>query len=222
MTVIPAGSELPAAPPAVRRHHGVVRVAHWLNAVTLAGMIASGLQIYLAFPHFGTKERTYALPNPFDGGGIPEAARLGRVARGRPQLALRARVAVRPHRARLPRVPRLLRRVARTALPAQGRAAGHRDAAVLPAPAARAPAAGQAQRAAEGGLHLHRGAGRRERVLSGFAIYKPVQLSWLVMAVRWLRARALLALPRGVDLHRVHRAARGAGVRRRSGLASAP
>ena len=77
MTTIPADTQPPAAAPAVRRHHGVVRLAHWLNAVTLAGMIASGLQIYLAFPHFGTKEHTYALPNPWDGGGIPEAARLG-------------------------------------------------------------------------------------------------------------------------------------------------
>ena len=77
MTTVPADTNLPAAAPAVRRHHGVVRLAHWLNAATLAGMIASGLQIYLAFPHFGTKERTYALPNPWDGGGIPEAARLG-------------------------------------------------------------------------------------------------------------------------------------------------
>ena len=77
MTTVPADAEPRVAPPAVRRHHGVVRLAHWLNAITLAGMIASGLQVYLAFPHFGTKERTYALPNPWDGGGIPEAARLG-------------------------------------------------------------------------------------------------------------------------------------------------
>jgi thiosulfate reductase cytochrome b subunit len=77
MTTMPADTGLAARPQDVRRHHGVVRLAHWLNAVTLAGMIASGLQIYLAFPHFGTKERTYALPNPWDGGGIPEAARLG-------------------------------------------------------------------------------------------------------------------------------------------------
>jgi len=77
MTTVPADTHPPAAAPAVRRHHGVVRLAHWLNAATLAGMIASGLQIYLAFPHFGTKERTYALLNPWDGGGIPEAARLG-------------------------------------------------------------------------------------------------------------------------------------------------
>jgi thiosulfate reductase cytochrome b subunit len=77
MTSFPAGTPMPAAAPAPRRHHGVVRLAHWLNAVMLAGMIASGLQIYLAFPHFGTKERTWALPNPWDGGGIPAAARLG-------------------------------------------------------------------------------------------------------------------------------------------------
>ena len=77
MSTVPADTHAPGAPPAVRRHHGVVRLAHWLNALTLAGMIASGLQIYLAFPHFGTKERTYALPNPWDGGGIPAAARLG-------------------------------------------------------------------------------------------------------------------------------------------------
>jgi thiosulfate reductase cytochrome b subunit len=77
MTSAVADAVPPAEAPAVVRHHGVVRLAHWLNAVTLAGMIASGLQIYLAFPHFGTKERTLALPNPFDGGPIPEAMRLG-------------------------------------------------------------------------------------------------------------------------------------------------
>ena len=31
--------------PLVKRHHGIVRLAHWLNAVVLVGMIASGLQI---------------------------------------------------------------------------------------------------------------------------------------------------------------------------------
>ncbi len=65
----------------VKRHHGVVRVAHWLNAVVLAGMIASGLQIYAAFPHFGMKGRVYPVPNPFDAnsfsGGFPEWSRLG-------------------------------------------------------------------------------------------------------------------------------------------------
>ena len=37
----------------VKRYAGLVRVTHWLNAVFLAGMIASGLQIYLAYAHFG-------------------------------------------------------------------------------------------------------------------------------------------------------------------------
>src|SRR5690606_3298532 len=38
-----------APPPVRRRHHGVVRLTHWLNAVFLTGMIASGLQILVAF-----------------------------------------------------------------------------------------------------------------------------------------------------------------------------
>lgn len=62
--------------PAVRRHHGIVRVTHWLNAVLLLGMIASGLQIYGAFRHFGIRGEPY-YPNPFDGYTFPEAVRLG-------------------------------------------------------------------------------------------------------------------------------------------------
>ena len=65
----------------VKRHHWLVRTAHWLNAVVLVGMIASGLQIYAAFPHFGMKGRVYPVPNPFDSHsyphGFPEWARLG-------------------------------------------------------------------------------------------------------------------------------------------------
>jgi len=71
----------PAPPRGVKRHHGLVRVAHWLNAVVLLGMIASGLQIYMAFPHFGMKGRVYPVPNPFDASslhrGFPEWSRLG-------------------------------------------------------------------------------------------------------------------------------------------------
>jgi thiosulfate reductase cytochrome b subunit len=63
--------------PAVRRHHGVVRLTHWLNAVLLLGMIASGLQIYNAFRHFGIRGRPYLVPNPFDGSPFPEWTRLG-------------------------------------------------------------------------------------------------------------------------------------------------
>ncbi len=60
----------------VKRHHGIVRLTHWLNAVFLLGMIASGLQIYLAFAHFGPRGEPY-YPNPLDGGPIPHWARLG-------------------------------------------------------------------------------------------------------------------------------------------------
>ena len=62
------------SPRGVKRHHGIVRLAHWLNAVVLAGMIASGLQIYLAFPHIGQKNGVYAVPNPFDSATFPEWA----------------------------------------------------------------------------------------------------------------------------------------------------
>ena len=62
--------------PLVHRHHWIVRLAHWANAVLLAGMIASGLQIYGAFTHFGPRGRTY-FPNPFDGKSFPHWSRLG-------------------------------------------------------------------------------------------------------------------------------------------------
>jgi thiosulfate reductase cytochrome b subunit len=64
-----------SARPFVKRHHGLVRLAHWLNAVVLLGMIASGLQIYVAFSHFGPRGAPY--PNPFDGKPFPGWARLG-------------------------------------------------------------------------------------------------------------------------------------------------
>lgn len=63
--------------PLVKRHHGLVRLAHWLHAVVLAGMIASGLQIYAAYSHFGPRGAPYAVPNPWDGKGFPHWARLG-------------------------------------------------------------------------------------------------------------------------------------------------
>jgi thiosulfate reductase cytochrome b subunit len=66
-----------AVRPPVKRHHGLVRLAHWLNAIFLVGMIASGLQIYAAFPHFGPRGAPYPVPNPWAGESFPEWARLG-------------------------------------------------------------------------------------------------------------------------------------------------
>lgn len=69
------------APPArpILRHRGLVRLTHWLNAVFLAGMIGSGLQIYTAYAHFGPHDAVYGLPNPFDATRLhlPAAIRLG-------------------------------------------------------------------------------------------------------------------------------------------------
>jgi thiosulfate reductase cytochrome b subunit len=55
----------------------MVRLTHWLNAIVLTGMIASGLQIYGAFRHFGSTSRRLPLPNPADGYTFPESVRLG-------------------------------------------------------------------------------------------------------------------------------------------------
>ena len=63
--------------PRVKRYHGLVRLAHWANAVFLLGMIASGLQIYVAYSHFGLRGEPLGLPNPLDGASIPEWGRLG-------------------------------------------------------------------------------------------------------------------------------------------------
>jgi thiosulfate reductase cytochrome b subunit len=68
---------MPFHPSGVKRHHGLVRLTHWLNAVLLGGMVASGLQIYLAFPHIGQKGRLYPVPNPLDMADIPKWGRLG-------------------------------------------------------------------------------------------------------------------------------------------------
>lgn len=60
----------------MRRHHWIVRLTHWGAAVLILGMIASGLQIYRAYPRFGERGGTY-LPQPFQDVAFPEWARLG-------------------------------------------------------------------------------------------------------------------------------------------------
>ena len=70
----PAGA---ASRPFVRRHHWIVRLTHWVNTVVLVGMMASGLQIYGAYPHFGLRGTNFPLPNPFAGHGLPQWSRLG-------------------------------------------------------------------------------------------------------------------------------------------------
>lgn len=61
----------------VKRHHWIVRLTHWVNTVVLVGMIASGLQIYGAYPRFGLHGTRLGVPNPFDQQALPHWARLG-------------------------------------------------------------------------------------------------------------------------------------------------
>ncbi|HYK83311.1 MAG TPA: cytochrome b/b6 domain-containing protein [Gemmatimonadales bacterium] len=70
----PALAALPRAP--VRRHHWLVRLTHWVTAVTLAGMITSGVQIYEAYARFGSRGGP-SYPNPFDDAQFPAWGRLG-------------------------------------------------------------------------------------------------------------------------------------------------
>lgn len=68
-----------SAPPtrdAVRRHHWIVRLTHWASVLLLAGLIASGLQIYEAYARFGNRDGPF-LPSPFDDTHFPQWSRLG-------------------------------------------------------------------------------------------------------------------------------------------------
>jgi thiosulfate reductase cytochrome b subunit len=73
----PLPPEVPTVRPWVKRYSGVVRLTHWLNAVLLVAMVASGLQIYNAYTHFASRGESFPLPNPLDGTPMPEWARLG-------------------------------------------------------------------------------------------------------------------------------------------------
>lgn len=75
---VPSAEYRPPPPGVVvRRHHWVVRLTHWVNAVVLAGMMASGLEIYGAYPHFGLRGADLPLPNPLRGHAAPAWATLG-------------------------------------------------------------------------------------------------------------------------------------------------
>ena len=54
----------------------IIRATHWLNAVLLLGMIASGLQIFHAYPAFAERGGTFCC-YPFAGYRFPEVVRLG-------------------------------------------------------------------------------------------------------------------------------------------------
>ena len=52
------------------RHHWIVRVTHWVNAVALTIMVGSGLRIFNAYPRFARRGSTFCC-YPFEGKPIP-------------------------------------------------------------------------------------------------------------------------------------------------------
>ena len=138
-----------------------VRVTHWINAIAMLVMIGSGWQIYNASPMFD-----------FTLSGLHHARRL---ARRRAALALRGDVAAGDQRPRLPRAGMVTGRFRRKLLPirpreviadlsrAGGRLAHDDLSTTTPCSAALS--------------RRHRG--RVVIVLSGLAIWKPVQFQWL-------------------------------------------
>src|ERR1051325_327190 len=58
------------------RHHPLVRITHWINAIALLIMIGCGLQIFNAYPAFARKGETFCC-FPFAGQRIPAVFRFG-------------------------------------------------------------------------------------------------------------------------------------------------
>ncbi len=52
------------------RHHWIVRLTHWVNAVAIVIMAGSGLRIFNAYPAFARRGETFAL-NPWEGTAVP-------------------------------------------------------------------------------------------------------------------------------------------------------
>jgi len=58
------------------RHHWVVRLTHWISAVALTVMVGSGLRIFNAYPAFARKGETFCC-YPFEGQSIPAMLTFG-------------------------------------------------------------------------------------------------------------------------------------------------
>lgn len=58
------------------RHHWIVRVTHWVNAIALTLMVGSGLRIFNAYPAFARKGDHFCC-YPFEHKAIPDALTFG-------------------------------------------------------------------------------------------------------------------------------------------------
>lgn len=62
--------------PTYIRHHAVVRITHWVNAFALVIMVASGLRIFNAYPAFARRGETFCC-YPFEHQPIPASLTFG-------------------------------------------------------------------------------------------------------------------------------------------------
>ena len=60
----------------IGRHHWVVRVTHWVNAIALTLMVGSGLRIFNAYPAFARKGNSFCC-YPWEHKAIPNALTFG-------------------------------------------------------------------------------------------------------------------------------------------------
>jgi Ni/Fe-hydrogenase b-type cytochrome subunit len=60
----------------IGRHHWVVRVTHWVNAIALTLMVGSGLRIFNAYPAFARKGEQFCC-YPFEHKAIPDYLTFG-------------------------------------------------------------------------------------------------------------------------------------------------
>jgi thiosulfate reductase cytochrome b subunit len=58
------------------RHHWIVRLTHWVNAVALTIMVGSGLRIFNAYPRFARRGETFCC-YPWEGHPIPPKLTFG-------------------------------------------------------------------------------------------------------------------------------------------------
>jgi Ni/Fe-hydrogenase b-type cytochrome subunit len=54
----------------MQRHHWIVRVTHWVSALAIIVMVGSGLRIFNAYPAFARKGETFCC-YPFEGTPVP-------------------------------------------------------------------------------------------------------------------------------------------------------
>ena len=60
----------------MKRHHVVVRITHWVNAIALTIMVGSGLRIFNAYPAFARRGETFCC-YPFERRSIPDNLTFG-------------------------------------------------------------------------------------------------------------------------------------------------